>query len=154
LIGPFSYAFSYVLCVMHKKMYQSKSSVSFFSWNKELWLIQFLMYISCVVRYTRIYCSSLKELRTIKGRGNRKQRIRPIKTYQKSCFVDTISDKLKFLFSVLCSLFLLLCGASNSIYPKRISIMHSIHILFQLNRAQCYTLCIPDFCAYVCIKMC
>jgi len=54
-----------------------------------------------------------KGLRTIKGIGNREQRIR-ISIYQKSCIVEyTISDRLKFLFSVLYSLFLLLCGGPN-----------------------------------------
>ena len=52
--------------------------------------------------------------RIIKGIENREQRIR-ISTYQKSCVVEyTVSDRLKFLFSVLCSLFLLLCGVPNS----------------------------------------
>jgi len=50
-------------------------------------------------------------LRTIKETGNREQRIR-ISTYQKSCIEEYIvSDRLKFLFFVLCSLFLVLCGA-------------------------------------------
>jgi len=36
----------------------------------------------------------------IKGKENRKQRIR-ISTYQKSCIVEyTVSDRLKFLFSL------------------------------------------------------
>ena len=56
-------------------------------------------------------------LEAIKGTGNREQRIR-ISTYQKLCIPCVlqyiISDRLKFLFSVLCSLFLLLYGA-----PKR-----------------------------------
>ena len=49
---------------------------------------------------------------SIKGTGNREQRIR-ISTYQKSCIAEyTVSDRLKFLFSILC--FLLLCGALNT----------------------------------------
>ena len=52
-----------------------------------------------------------QEFRTIKETGNREQRIR-ISTYQKSCIVEyTVSGRLKFLFSILCSLFFLLCGA-------------------------------------------
>jgi len=35
-----------------------------------------------------------------------------ISIYQKSCIVEyTVSDRLEFLFSILCSLFFLLCGA-------------------------------------------
>ena len=48
-----------------------------------------------------------KGLRTIKGIGNREQRIR-ISIYQKLCIVKyTVFDRFKFLFSDLCSL---LCG--------------------------------------------
>jgi len=50
----------------------------------------------------------------LEGLHNKKKRIR-ISIYQKSSIVTyTISDRLKFLFSVLCSVFLLLCGAHNS----------------------------------------
>jgi len=52
-----------------------------------------------------------KELSAIKGTENKEQRIK-ISTYQKSCIMEyTVSDRLKF--SVLCFLFLLLCGAPN-----------------------------------------
>ena len=54
-----------------------------------------------------------KGLRTIKGTRNREQRIR-ISTYQKSCIIEyTVSDRLKFLFSVFRSLFFLLCGVPS-----------------------------------------
>jgi len=44
------------------------------------------------------------------NKRNREQRIR-ISTYQKSCGIH--SDRLKFLFSILCFLFLLLYGAHH-----------------------------------------
>jgi len=41
----------------------------------------------------------------LKGIENREQRIR-ISTYQKSCIVEyTVSDRLKFLFSIPCSFY-------------------------------------------------
>jgi len=63
------------------------------------------------IKQTLIYRCRIKlGFRTIKGTGSREQRIR-ISPYQKSCIEEyTVSDRLKFLFSVLCSLFLLLCG--------------------------------------------
>jgi len=46
----------------------------------------------------------------LRNKKNREQKVR-ISIYQKSCIVEyTVSDRLIFLFSVLCSLFFLLCG--------------------------------------------
>jgi len=51
-------------------------------------------------RFRVQYAGAIKGLHTLKGIGNRKQRIR-ILIYQKLCIVEyTISDRLKFLFSV------------------------------------------------------
>ena len=53
-------------------------------------------------------------LGTPHNKRNKEQRIR-ISTYQKSYIVKyTVSDRLKFLFSILCSLFFLLRGAPYS----------------------------------------
>ena len=71
----------------------------------------------------------MKSIGVPHNKRNREQRIR-ISTYQKSCIMEyTVSDRLKFLFSVLCSSFLLLCGA-----PKSSPFLGFLQKLWRLKR--------------------
>jgi len=94
--------------------FETRSALTFFS-----------IVINCL-HYTSPY--RILSLRTMKGIGNREQRIR-IPIYQKSCIVEyTVSDKLKFLFSVSYSLYLSLCAAPYIVlyYEKLIRIYSKI----------------------------